>query len=297
MLDLDVDRPVVPPREAATLILVRDRLRGSVPCLEVFCVVRHAKSGFLGGAVVFPGGKVDPLDRDVAWSACARGAVPFVLGEDESITRSYAIAACREALEEAAILLSLGTSLTHAEVLVLRASLAIGPLSLRETLAAKGLSLDLAALHPFGRWVTPVAEGRRFDTRFFLACAPAGQEGAHDAHETTASFWASPAEVLARFDRGELQLAPPTHRSLELLATASSARAAIELAARLGVEPICPKLVPIPASSDEPAPATMALALPGDPEHEVSVPRVPGASRFVLRGERWVPEEALSRLG
>ena len=70
-LDLDPNRPVVAPREAATLILVRDRAPNAAkgePRLEVFCVVRHTKSGFLGGAVVFPGGKVDAADRDPAWS-------------------------------------------------------------------------------------------------------------------------------------------------------------------------------------------------------------------------------------
>jgi 8-oxo-dGTP pyrophosphatase MutT (NUDIX family) len=290
-LDLDSNRIAVAPREAATLILVRDRLVDGVSTLEVFCVVRHAKSGFLGGAVVFPGGKVDDTDRDPAWAASTTEAPRFTADDDAAIARAYAVAVCREALEEAAILLTTGAPLAHTDAIALRSLVAQGT-PFRDAIAARALTLDLVALQPFGRWVTPVAESRRFDTRFFLACAPAGQEGAHDAHETTASFWASPREVLRRFDAGELQLAPPTHRSLELLTGAASTREAFALAKRLGVEPICPQLVPLPPVEGE-GEATMALVLPGDPEHEVHVERVPGLSRFVLRDGRWVPERVV----
>ncbi len=280
MLDLDPTRAPVAPREAATLLLLRDAPAG----VEVFCVVRHVKSGFLGGAVVFPGGKVDPTDRDAEWKERAVGVPRFAPDEDELVARAYGIAVCREALEEAAILLTTGAPLAHDEVLRLRHEMQSRPLTLREALHVRGLALDLGALHPFGRWVTPVAESRRFDTRFFLACAPPGQRGAHDAHETTASFWSSPKDVLGRFDRGEIQLAPPTHRSLELLSTVATAAEAVTLAKTLGVEPICPILVPLKDAA--------ALVLPGDPAHEVEGLRVPGRTRFVLRGDRWVPEDA-----
>ena len=289
MLDLDANRSIVPPRDAATVLLVRDRRpHPSVPRLEVFCVVRHVKSGFLGGAVVFPGGKVDDADRHPAWGTLAHGATPFVTGEEDATARAFAIAACREAIEEAAILPAATRGLTHVEALALRDVLAKGALDFMAVLEARGLSLDLASLHPFGRWVTPVAESRRFDTRFFLAAAPAGQEGAHDARETTASFWSTPREVLARFDAGELQVAPPTHRCLELLTAVASTEEAVALAGRLSREPICPKLVQTRGHGGE----SLALVLPGDPEHEVREARVPGRSRFVLRGERWLPEGA-----
>ncbi len=285
MLDLDASRAAVLPRDAATLLLVRD----GAGELEVFCVVRHAKSGFLGGAVVFPGGKVDGSDRGPEWAARvgATGARPFVPAEDEAEARAFGVAVCREALEEAAILLTVGEPLRHEEVLALRAEVTAGT-TLHAALEARELSLDLGALHPFARWVTPVAESRRFDTRFFLACAPAGQQGAHDAHETTASFWRTPRDVLRRFDDGELQLAPPTHRCIELLATTQSAKDAIALAGRLSLDPICPRLVPHEAGGAR----TLALVLPGDPEHDVATARVPGLSRFVLRDDRWKPERA-----
>jgi hypothetical protein len=146
------------------------------------------------------------------------------------------------------------------------------------------VSLDLARLVPFARWTTPAQGSRRFDTRFYLAEAPAGQTALHDAHETTSAFWAAPAAVLDRFTRREVALFPPTHRSLELLAEVRSVADAIEIAERACLEVICPELV---AQGD-----TLALVLPGDPEHGVREARVPGRSRYVLRAEQWLPEHA-----
>jgi 8-oxo-dGTP pyrophosphatase MutT (NUDIX family) len=280
VLDLDPARPAVAPRDAATLVVVRDARAGG---LEVFCVERQ-KVGFLGGAVVFPGGKLDPDDLDPAWAAHANVArVPGVSwAVDEATRRGLAVAACREALEEAAILPVVDGELSHAELLAWRKRL--GEATLRELLASRGLALDLAALHPFARWVTPVAESRRYDTRFFLFVASGSLEGAHDDHETTASFWALPGQVLGRFLAGQLQLAPPTHRTLEILAAARDTNDALAGAHRACLEPVCPRLV---TQRD-----TVALVLPGDPEHEVREARSPGKSRYVLREGRFVPEDA-----
>jgi 8-oxo-dGTP pyrophosphatase MutT (NUDIX family) len=274
MLDIDVNRAGVAPRDAATLVVVRDI--DAAKRIEVFCVERHPKSGFLGGAIVFPGGKVDPGDASPEWDAATAGGA--------TDDRAQRIAGCREALEEAAILPLVGGALSHSELLAIRTRAASKEQSIRELLLSRGLRLDLAALHPFARWVTPTAETRRFDTRFYVTVLPPGQEGAHDDRETTSSFWASPADVLARFDDGRVQLMPPTHRTLELLAGLESSAEAIALASRMCMEPICPLVVP----QDD----TMALVLPGDPAHAVREVRVPGRSRFVLRGERWRPEDA-----
>lgn len=280
MLDLDPKREGATPRDAATLILLREGRGG----LEVFCVERH-KKGFMGGAIVFPGGKLDESDASAAWDGAVnlpRSAASAFAADPQSL-RALAIAACRETLEEAAILPVAGGDVGHDELLALRARVAKREESIEAFLRARGLLLDLAALQPFARWITPVAESRRFDARFFLAIVGDAQRGAHDDHETMASFWARPAEVLARFADGKIQLAPPTHRSLELLAGRSSAAEAMTRAESACLDPICPRLVRQGEG--------LALTLPGDPEHDIREPRVPGTTRFVLRAERWLPED------
>jgi 8-oxo-dGTP pyrophosphatase MutT (NUDIX family) len=285
MLDLNPSREGAKPRDAATLVVVRDVRDGGG--VEVFCVERQ-KVGFLGGAVVFPGGKLDATDADPGWAAASTpprtSSTP--IAADEATARALAVAACREALEEAAILPLVGTQLSHEELLAWRKRAAAGE-SLLSLLTADGGKLDLAALHPMARWVTPAAESRRFDTRFFLYVAEAALTGAHDDHETTASFWAAPAEVLRRFVTGSLQLAPPTHRTLEILATAADARAAVALADAACLDPVCPRLVTHRDARGE----TLGLVLPGDPEHDLREPRSPGRSRYVLRGDRFLPED------
>jgi 8-oxo-dGTP pyrophosphatase MutT (NUDIX family) len=283
VLDFSLDRPAVPPKDAATLVLVRDAGAG----VDVFCVERNKRSRFVGGAIVFPGGKLDPADADDAWTALVTPPRAFRDGfaTDERQLRALAVAAARETLEEAAILHVAGTEVDDATLRTLQGELAAEPTALARFLTARGARLDLAALHPFARWVTPEAEARRYDTRFFVAVAPRGQSGAHDEHETMASFWAAPAEVLRRFEAGDVQLVPPTHRSLELLATCADTASVLALAEAASLAPIMPRLVP---SAD----GALALVLPGDPEHASREALCAGRSRYVLRGDRWLPEDA-----
>jgi 8-oxo-dGTP pyrophosphatase MutT (NUDIX family) len=270
MLDLDPTRDGIAPRDAATLLLLRDTPAG----VEVFCVERNKKSRFLGGAIVFPGGRVEDADREDAWSALVNEATD---------TSHLGVAACRETLEEAALLLADGP-VSDADVLALRTRLTTDATALRTFLTERALKLDLRALAPLSRWITPKVESRRFDARFFVARAPEGQQGAHDMTETMASFWDTPSNILARFDRSEIQLAPPTHRTLQILAECTHVDAALARARASSLAPICPELV---QQAD-----TMALVLPGDPEHSVKEQRIAGPSRYVLRGEHWRAEDA-----
>jgi 8-oxo-dGTP pyrophosphatase MutT (NUDIX family) len=272
MLDLDPARDGPTPVEAATLVLARDGTSG----LELFCVERNKQSRFLGGAIVFPGGRVEESDRDDAWAD--------VVNDASSALRVFAIAACRETLEEAALLVVDGSA-SDEDVVALRTKASVDDGALRSFLRERHLQLDLRSLVPLARWITPKVESRRFDARFFVARAPQGQRGAHDMSETMASFWESPTVILARFDRSEIQLAPPTHRTLMQLAPCATVAEAMTLARSASLEPICPELVP---QGD-----TMALTLPGDPEHSVRVVRVAGPSRYVLRGSHWRAENAL----
>ena len=102
-------------------------------------------------------------------------------------------------------------------------------------------------------------------------------------------MWATARELLDRAARGEFFLAPPTLRTLELLAPLRTVDEAIALAERQSLRPICPSFVP---GSDDAPPA---LTLPGDPTHPVGERRVDGPTRFVLRDGRFVSEDAPSR--
>ena len=133
-----------------------------------------------------------------------------------------------------------------------------------------------------------MAEARRYDTRFFVFVAGEALTGAHDDHETTASFWASPVDVLARYAAGALVLAPPTHRMLQVLSAARDTADAVAIASRACLDPICPRVV----TQHDVAGDTVAIVLPGDPEHDIPVARVPGPSRYVLRNGRFWPENA-----
>ncbi len=288
LLNFDPNREPVIPHDAATVIVIRDGEAG----IEAFCVLRHARSSFLGGAVVFPGGKVDAADAAHTWQGLAADPHPRSAGfvSLSADARALAIAACRETLEEAGIVPVDGTVM---DIDALRAELAAhpasdiamrgGPSAFAASLARRGLRLTLGALVPFARWITPTAESRRFDARFYLLVLPPGQVGRHDDHETTMSFWGRPRDVLDRFLRGEIFLAPPTTRTLELLEGAGSVQGALALAAEQTLDSICPVFV-----ADDPP----YLALPGDPSHEVPERRIAGPTRFILRDGRFVSGEA-----
>lgn len=271
-LDLSFDRPVTKPALAATVVILRNAEKANEG-FEVLCVRRSAGSKFLGGAIVFPGGKVSSDD-----------------GPEDAQEDAWRTAACRETLEEAAIALFAGRAVTHEEAVSYQRDLANGE-TYRSLLARIGAQPDLGALVPLSRWVTPTQEARRFDTMFYLVEAPQGQLGQNDATETDASFWAAPKTVLDRFLRQEVALFPPTHRTLEWLAAFDSAGAATRAAKASGARallPICPELT---KHLDERGEA-LALTLPGDPAHSIREARIAGLSRYVLRGEQWLPEEA-----
>ncbi len=214
-------------RPAATLALVRDAERG----LEVLLLQRTWKAAFLPGYFVFPGGAVDTRDPQVR--ACASGrddaAVSQTLSLDEG-GADYMIAALRECLEEAGLLVALdeqGRPLPAAHPILGegREALRRGETSFRALCERHGLSLPLDRLAYVGHWVTPPGAPRRFDTRFFVALAPPGQSASHDGSETIAHAWLTPAEVLADHRHGRLALGYPTLRTLRLLAEFRDAEA------------------------------------------------------------------------
>lgn len=241
---------------------------------------RSHQSRFMGGAIVFPGGRVEAGDAIGAWTDLfTRGEGPW-WDEEGAAAR---VACCREALEEIGILPVAGPPLAADELAALRAASEAGGDALRKALGERGRRLDLGSLVPLARWVTPEAEPRRFDARFFVTRAPVGQEGAMDEREAIRTFWSTPAALLDQYLSGEVTLYPPTHRTLELLAGVRDVEGALAMARTSTLEVICPRFV-----LDDGKPT---LALPGDSLHEVGERRVPGGSRYVLEGERWVARD------
>ncbi|HRI70579.1 MAG TPA: hypothetical protein PK156_40385 [Polyangium sp.] len=277
MLEFDPNRKITPPKEAATVVIIRDGADG----LEVFCVRRHAQSAFMGGALVFPGGKLDAKDQDPRWFDRTTPVDPrsTIFSSDTGHAIALAVAACRETLEEGRILPTLpNVDDTVLEKLLQEAQNE----GLLETLIRREIKLDLACLAPFARWVTPEAESRRFDARFYLLPLPNGQIGKHDEHETTLSLWATPQRILDAAAEGRFFLAPPTARTLELLASERNVHSAFQLAARQTLLPVCPEFV-----AENPP----FVALPGDPAHSIHEKRVDGPTRYVLRDGRFVSED------
>jgi 8-oxo-dGTP pyrophosphatase MutT (NUDIX family) len=278
------------PRDSATIVVVR-QAGGAV---ELFCVERHPRSQVLGGAIVFPGGKVDAADWEDCWTDLTTALRPRAraLGEERA-ARAFAVAALRELLEEAAILPVTGTALNNETTLELQRLLASVPgteheesLAFARLLQDRHLKLATDRLEVLWRWITPEVEARRYDTRFYLLALPEGQLGRHDERETTRSFWATPQELLQRWHRSEIILAPPTFCTIELLRAARSVDEAFAIAQRQSLQPICPV-----ASFEG---GQMVIALPGDPLHPDAAlpshddPNTP--TRFVIENGRLVAQ-------
>ena len=222
-------RQVQPIRPAATVILVRDGNSGD-DALETLMLKRTSDAAFAGGMYVFPGGRVEGDDHLHVYDALRRGpseaqaAQRAALGDE---WRGYWVACIRESFEEAGILLAYdadGRFLDSEDVAMReryeqhRHDLNAGRVALDEICARERLALAIDRVHFLNRWITPEGRPRRFDTRFFVAVAPAGQRGRHDARETTDSRWITPREAIARNDSGEFGLMAVTRRQLEMLA-------------------------------------------------------------------------------
>jgi 8-oxo-dGTP pyrophosphatase MutT (NUDIX family) len=189
--------------------------------VEVFAFRRVPRMVFAPGMLVFPGGSVDAADADPA--------TPWDVPVDDTAAPSLA-AAVRETFEECGVLLARNRSGTPLDAGGLaspvweerRIALAEGRLALAAVLTQAGLVASASALHPWARWVTPAFERRRFDTWFYLARVPEGQEPRDLGGEGEQAGWLEPAAALERHAGGELPMLPPTQVCLEELAAAGS---------------------------------------------------------------------------
>lgn len=200
-----------PATPAATVVIFRNDPDGGAP--QLLMVERSASMNFAGGAAVFPGGRVDDADRELAATLAAPGA------DDETIADlAGRVAAVRETIEETGLVVGIDRTVDHAEALAARAFLCEHG-ALAPVLQRHGWSLRLGDLTYFARWRPKHRHMRVFDTRFFLADLGTGAvDLLVDDTENTHLFWASAAGALELADTGKIKIIFPTRRNLERLA-------------------------------------------------------------------------------
>lgn len=219
-------------KPAATVVIFRHAAGGGPA--EVLMVQRAKEMRFAGGAVVFPGGRIDEADRVLA----AQLAPQFLADEDPDIIAAK-IAGIRETLEETGLAIAVTRAVSAQEARDARALLLETGL-LAPVLERFGWTLALDTLAPFARWC-PQWNGA-FDTRFFLADLGTGAvEIAVDATENTRLFWTSAAGALEMADRGEISVIFPTRRNLERLAQFAGFAAVREHAEATPIATISPR--------------------------------------------------------
>lgn len=195
--------PPVVPKDAAAMILLRDP---EDP--KVFWVKRGKTLAFMANYHAFPGGKHEPGDNDVP-----------ILNEAGYAEVAMRVAAIREIFEETGILVARGVENLSAERrAALRSELAADQISFRELLEREGLQLDAALLREAPRWVTPATMPRRFDTRFFAAWLPAGQEAEIIPGELEEGEWLRPNDALQKWIDGDCLIVTPIFFALQALA-------------------------------------------------------------------------------
>ena len=242
--------PVV-PRDAATVMLLRSAGGGHGEPdagIEVYMLRRKQSMPFAPGASVFPGGSVDGRDADIEVSWAGPDVTEWArwLGTAPELARGLLCAAVRETFEESGVLIA-GPSAGDMtlpgpdDLEPDRLALLDRSLSLAEMLAHRGLVLRSDLLKPWARWITPAAEARRYDTRFFAAVLPPGQQTADIRDEADQVAWLRPSDVLAAAQRREIALMPPTAVTLAELAACPDIAAVF--AAPRQIVPLEPEVV------------------------------------------------------
>ena len=286
-MELNSEIPTEPPRNASTVVMLRDTSHG----LEVFLVKRHGLSDVLGGAYVFPGGKLDRndclldphshLDQEPT-------LLHAMLGEpqiDVNTATGLYVAALREAFEESRVLFSHDWASAQAALLQDKAK------PFNQMLADLKVRLQTHNVLPWSRWITPrmpSITNKRFDTRFFVAAVPHEQEATHDNHEATESVWLAPRTALERYWDRKIELAPPQIMSLAHLARHVTVDSVMQ-AARAQRPPLI-----LPESFDQAN--TRVLCFPGDTAHSVKQVVLPGPTRLMYRNQRFEPVKGFDAL-
>ncbi len=226
---------------AATILLLRDE-----PVFEVLMVERHANINFAGGALVFPGGRIDKGDADPRWREHCLGFDD--IPEDQVAPK---MAAIREAFEETGILLArkkgddafVDDDFTQS-VDAWRGAVEADDAKFLELIRQEDLILAGDALCLFARWSPPAAAThKRFDTWFFAARTPKGQRAREDGNEATEAVWLAPKAALDARDRQERKMIFPTVRNVELLNVSNSADEVFAFASTRTIDPVQPVVI------------------------------------------------------
>jgi 8-oxo-dGTP pyrophosphatase MutT (NUDIX family) len=289
-MQLNSEIITTPPRASSTVVLLRDAPQKG---LQVFLLRRHTASAVLGGAYVFPGGKLDEADCSPdlhTYLDTSIEALHRALGEadlSEHTAAGLYVAAVREVLEECGVLYARSHSqaLAHDAMQRQHWQQALhGGQSFAEVLQSAGLRVDTQHLAPWSRWVTPIqpsVTNKRFDTRFFVAVLPQGQHPIHDNIEAIDSVWLTPLDALTRYWRGDLPLAPPQIMTLVSLLPHTDTGSVLQTA-----KTTKPPLV-LPEAFDDAG--VRILCYPGDPRHSVAQRALPGPTRLRFVAGRFEP--------
>jgi 8-oxo-dGTP pyrophosphatase MutT (NUDIX family) len=267
------DPTTVPVKPAATVLLIRDKDGGGI---EVFMLQRTFNAAFASGMFVFPGGKVDEVDSSVEIGELCTGLTDEEASAQLGIASgglAYWVACIRECFEEAGVLLAKYSGTGEVirfdrediieEFNKERENIHDGSLALLDLCKRENLTLTTDEIFYISHWITPMGERRRFDTRFFIARAPAAQYPLHDNGETIQSFWITPQEAIRRSHDKDLMLMPPTKANIEWLLPFNNTNEAMKAAKALGKpQTILPKLK---VDSDG---RVLGIAMPGDPEYD-----------------------------
>jgi 8-oxo-dGTP pyrophosphatase MutT (NUDIX family) len=245
-----------PAYPSATLVL----MRAAWPSLEVLLLRRVKTAGFVPGAFVFPGGRVEAYDShpdiveriDGVTAESAARRLELTPDADPPAL-AYYVAALRETFEETGILVGReptgGAAIcnpTEPGYNTLVGDLRADGRRFPAVLDRRGWRLDGAAMEYIAHWITPVAEPRRFDTRFFAAAVPGGQGTLLHSSEVTEAVWLTPAEALELNVRGDMPMVFPTIRTLESLLSFRAPEDVLEEFAGRALPTILPRLVTTP---------------------------------------------------
>jgi 8-oxo-dGTP pyrophosphatase MutT (NUDIX family) len=212
-------RSAAPPRDAASVVLLRPGPTVGPGSLEVYLLRRHLAMAFAAGMAVFPGGGVDPrdFDHEVDWVGPAPDEWAALLGTDERVARGLVCAAVRETFEESGVLFagttdgSVVADTTGEDWEEDRRHLEARELAFTDFLQQRGLRLRTDLLRVWSAWLTPVFEPRRYRTWFFAGEVPSGQQTRDVSTESQEAGWLSVKDALREVDQERMLMLPPQY--------------------------------------------------------------------------------------